>query len=197
MPFTRRTLLSVAVSAIAVPAVAAPVDTRRTERAIGNPAAAATVIECFSLTCPHCANFAQQTLPDLKIRWIATGKLRWVFYDLPTDGIALQAAMVARYLPPDRYEPFINALFATQDRWAYGAGGDAQNALWNTASQSGMDRAAFEKAIADTDLRDWIVGRAVDAEKRWSVDATPSFLVNGKLYTGDMSATEFAKVLGS
>lgn len=196
MPLTRRTLLSVAVAATALPAAAAAIDARRTERAIGNPAAAVTVIECFSLTCPHCAKFAQQTLPELKTRWIAPGKLRWVFYDLPTDGVALQAAVVARYLPPDRYEPFINVLFATQDRWAYGAGGDAQNALWTTASQSGMDRATFEKAIADTDLRDCIVGRALDAEKRWNVDATPSFLVNGRLYTGDMSATEFAKVLG-
>jgi len=36
----------------------------------------------------------------------------------------------------------------------------------------------------------------MDAEKRWNVDATPSFLVNGKLYTGDMSASEFARILG-
>jgi protein-disulfide isomerase len=197
MPIARRTLLSVAFVGIASPIVAAPPDVRRTERAIGNPSAATTVIECFSLTCPHCANFAQQTLPELKTKWIAPGRLRWVFYDFPTDGVALQAAMVARTLPPDHYEPFIDTLFATQDRWAYGAGGDALGALWNTASQSGMDRATFEHAIADTDLRDWIVGRAMDAEKRWNVDATPSFLVNGKLYAGDMSAAEFASILGS
>ncbi len=197
MPLTRRTLLSVAFAGTGLPVVAAPIDERRTERAIGRPSATTTVIECFSLTCPHCANFAQQSLPELKSRWIAPGRVRWVFYDFPTDGVALQAAMVARTLPLDHYEPFINALFATQDRWAYGAGGDAQGALWNTASQSGMDRATFEHAIADADLRDWIVGRAMDAEKRWNVDATPSFLVNGKLYTGDMSAGEFAKLLGT
>jgi protein-disulfide isomerase len=197
MAVTRRALLTVAIVGTTLPVAAAPADTRMTERAIGSRSARATVIECFSLTCPHCANFAQETLPDLTANLIAKGKLRWVFYDLPTDGVALQAAMVARTLPPDRYEPFIDLLFATQGRWAYGAGGEARDALWNAASQFGMDRATFDRAIADNDLRTWIVGRAMDAEKRWNVAATPSFLVNGKLYEGNMSAAEFAKLLGS
>ncbi len=53
------------------------------------------------------------------------------------------------------------------------------------------------RAVADNDLRKRIAGRAMDAEKRWNVAATPSFLVNGKLYEGDMSAAGFAKLLGS
>jgi Thioredoxin len=53
------------------------------------------------------------------------------------------------------------------------------------------------RAVADNDLRKRIAGRAMDAEKRWDVAATPSFLVNGKLYEGDMSAAGFAKLLGS
>jgi protein-disulfide isomerase len=59
-----------------------------------------------------------------------------------------------------------------------------------------MDRATFDRALADTGLQDWIVGRARDAESRWHVDATPSFVINGKLYTGAMSAGEFAIILG-
>jgi protein-disulfide isomerase len=194
MPILRRTLLSVALTGAALPAVAATVDASRTERSLGSPGARQTVIECFSLTCPHCANFAQETLPDLKARWIAPGKLRWVFYDFPGDRAALQAAMVARSLPPDRYEQFIDVLLATQDRWAYASSSDA---LWQTAGQAGMDRTTFDQAIADTELRDWIVRRAMDAETRWHVAATPSFLVNGKLYEGDMSAAEFAGILAS
>jgi protein-disulfide isomerase len=171
MPIHRRTLLSVALAATSLPA-AATGDASRTERALGNPRAGLTVTECFSLTCPHCANFAQQTLPELKAKWIEPGKLRWVFYDFPTDMTALQAAMVARYLPPERYEPFINALFASQGRWAYASSGAPED-----------------------ELR--ILARAMDAEKRWNVDATPSFLVNGKLYEGAMSASEFASILAS
>jgi protein-disulfide isomerase len=196
MPIHRRTLLSVALAATSLPA-AATGDASRTERALGNPRAGLTVTECFSLTCPHCANFAQQTLPELKAKWIEPGKLRWVFYDFPTDMTALQAAMVARYLPPERYEPFINALFASQGRWAYASSGAPEDELRKIANAAGMERKTFDQASADTALRDWILARAMDAEKRWNVDATPSFLVNGKLYEGAMSASEFASILAS
>ena len=162
---------------------------------MGSPQAKLTAIECFSLTCPHCAAFALQSLPELKTKWIDTGKLRWVFYDFPTDIAALQAAMVARYLPPERYERFIDTLFADQDRWVFGAG-SVPDALWPLAGDAGMDRATFDRALADDGLRDWIVDRARDAQARWHVDATPSFVINGKHYAGAMSASEFAVILG-
>ena len=180
MAILRRTLLSVA---LALPALAAPADAVRAERGIGSQEARLTSIECFSLTCPHCADFALESLPELKAKWIAPGKLRWVFYDFPTDKAALQAAMVARYLPPERYERFIDTLFASQDRWVFGAG-SVPDALWPLAKDAGMDRATFERALADDALQDWIVGQALAAQKRWNVDATPSFVINGKALRG-------------
>ena len=192
----RRTLLSVAFWLTAGGALAAPLDVREAERAIGNQDAPHSVVEWFSLTCPHCAAFAKETLPELKDKFVTPGKLRWAFCDYPTDGLALQAAMVARCLPIRRYEPFIETLFGNQAHWAYGSG-NPTDALWLLASDSGMDRTMFDRAVADTGLRDWIVSRAMDAEARWSIDATPSFLVNGKLYTGAMSAAEFSTILAS
>ena len=190
MPIARRTLLSVAFS------LAAPLDARQAERSIGNPRAPRTVVEWFSLTCPHCAAFSLEALPELKAKFIGPGKARWVFYDYPTDGLALRAAVVARYLPAAKYADFIDALFVSQASWAYGSG-NPTDALWLKASDSGMDRATFDRAVADTQLRDWIVSRAMDAEARWNIDATPSFLVDGKLYTGAMSAAEFSSILAS
>jgi protein-disulfide isomerase len=196
MPIERRALLSVAFAGAAEAALAAPSVTREGDRAIGNPAARHTVIECFSLTCPHCAAFALDSLPAIKARWIAPGRLRWVFYDFPTDGAALLAAMVARSFPPEQYESFINRLFANQAAWAYQAT-TPTDGLWLQASDAGMDRTTFDHAIADTHLRDWIVSRATDAQRQWNVDATPGFLIDGKLYEGAMSADAFSQILGS
>ncbi len=153
-------------------------------------------VEYFSLTCPHCADFALRSLPEIKAKWVVPGRLRWVFYDFPTDKAALQAAMVARYLPPERYGRFVDTLFANQDRWVFGAGSVA-DALWPFAGDAGMERTTFDEALADTGLQDWIVGRALDAESQWHVDATPSFVINGKLYKGAMSPGEFAIILAS
>ena len=195
MVSTRRAVLSLVVGGAVPAAFAAPPDPRETERAVGSPDAPHSVVECFSLTCPHCADFARESFPAIRSKWIDPGRLRWLFYDFPTDRAALLAAMVARSLPPDHYVPFIGNLFASQASWAYGKGSVA-DALWLRAGDAGMDRASFDKAIGDTHLRDWIVSRAMDAQTRWKVDATPGFVIDGKLYEGAMSADAFSKLLG-
>lgn len=165
------------------------------ERSLGSPQAPQTAAEFFSLTCPHCAAFAREALPEIRAKWITSGRLRWVFRDFPTDRRALQAAAVARYLPADRYDHFIDTLFASQQRWAYTE--DGLTVLWLLASDAGMERETFGQALVDTALRDWIVGQAMEAESRWHVSATPSFLIGGRLYEGAMPASEFARILAS
>ncbi|HSU06386.1 MAG TPA: DsbA family protein [Acetobacteraceae bacterium] len=166
-----------------------------TERALGSPQAKNRVSEWFSLTCTHCARFAQETFPQIRKDLIDTGKVIWVFEDFPLDRVALQAAMVARALPPDRYEPFIMALFASQDRWAFAQGVDSTKELWNMAALAGMNRPTFEAAIGDSALQSWILAQQNNAEKKYQIDATPSFVVNGKKYSGEMSYSDFVKLL--
>ena len=167
----------------------------RSERFIGRPDAKVTVGEYFSLTCTHCAAFAQETFPEIKKKLIDSGELRWVYHDYPLDQVALTAAMVARYLPVDRYEPFVNALFASQDRWAFGRGTDPTDELWKIAGLAGMSRATFDKAIADTGLRDWIVQQQKADTETWKIDSTPSFVINNQKYAGEMSYDAFRKLI--
>ena len=195
----RRTLLALVASGSAaglLPRGArAAEDGPRAERFIGSPDAKTVVGEYFSLTCTHCAAFAQQTMPKIKAELIDTGKVRWVFHDFPLDQVALTAAMVARYLPVDRYEPFVNALFASQDRWAFARGVNSNEELAKMAALAGMSRATFDKAVADTDLRNWILKQQDEDQKKWNVDSTPSFVVDGKKYAGEMSFEAFRKLL--
>ena len=194
---TRRfTLTLVAAGSFALAArIVAAEDARKAERAVGNPEAKTTIGEYFSLTCTHCAAFAVTTMPDIHRQLIESGKVRWVYHDFPLDQVALTAAMVARYLPVDRYEPFINALFASQDRWAFNRAANTTEELWKTAALAGMSRDTFDKAIADTDLRTWILQQQQDAQKQWNIDSTPSFVVNGKKYSGEMSFDAFSKLV--
>ena len=165
------------------------------ERFIGAPDAKTTVIEFFSLTCSHCAAFATGAMPRIKKELVETGKVRWVFHDYPLDQIALLAAQVARYLPVNRYEPFIDALLSTQDRWAFARGIDNTQEIWKTAALAGMSRPTFDKAIADTALRDWIVKQQQADTDTWKIDATPSFVINGKKYSGEMNFESFSKLV--
>lgn len=168
---------------------------QRAERSVGKPEAKVTVTEFFSLTCGHCAAFARTVLPDVKQKLIDTGKLRLVYWDYPLDQLALMAAMVARHLPPERYEPFVLALLSTQDRWAFNRGANPTEELWKMAALAGMSKQGFDAAIADNALRDWILTQARSAQEKWRVDATPSFVVNGQKLPSGPTLETFQKLV--
>src|SRR4051812_42074292 len=135
MPISRRIVLSLAGSAVILGAQApAPAsqsdDQRKTPRTLGNAGAKVTVAEYFSMTCTHCAAFARGSMPAVEKDLILPGKVRFVFHDFPLDQVALTAAMVARYLPPERYYPFVNALLSSQDRWAFARGVNSTEEIW-------------------------------------------------------------------
>lgn len=179
MQVSRRTLLAV-VPTLAIPGLArAAGDAGTAERSLGAADAPVTATEFYSLTCPHCAAFVRETLPRVQSELIDTGKLRLVFWDFPLDQMALTAAMVARALPPDRYEPFTGALLATQDRWAFARGVNFTEELAKMAALAGLPRPAFNRAIADTGLKNWILERRQYAQKTYGIDSTPSFVFNG------------------
>jgi protein-disulfide isomerase len=165
-------------------------------RFIGAPTAPVTVEEFFSLTCTHCAHFSNTTMPDVQTKLVNTGKLRIVYHDFPLDAVALEAAMIARYLPPAEYFPFCSALFASQDTWAFAPGINYTDQLWKMAALAGMSRATFDRAIADTALKTWIQTQQVADEKMYKIEATPTFLINGKAQAGDMSYDEFVAAIG-
>lgn len=197
MPILRRSLLSLVAASPFLPNVARAADAidPRAERFVGKPDAKTAVHEYFSLTCTHCAAFAKETMPQVQKNLIDTGAVRWVFHDYPLDQVALQASMVARYLPVDRYEPFINALFATQMRWAFSRGANTTDELWKMAALAGMSRPTFDQAIADTGLRDWIIAQQKADTDRWKIDSTPSFVINGQKYAGEMNYDAFRKLI--
>ena len=219
MTLSRRSILTVAGGAVAVGALgylglrrftpAAPSasaqpptptatpagDQRKTERTLGDPAAKVTVLEFFSLTCTHCAAFARGSMPDIEKNLIEPGKVRFVFHDFPLDQVALTAAMVARTLPPPQYYPFVSALFANQDRWAFARGINTTEEIWKLAALAGMARATFDQAIADTDLRSWILAQQQADQDRWKIDSTPSFVINGQKTAGEMSYDAFRKLV--
>ena len=63
--------------------------------ALGDPEAPLTLVEFSDYQCPYCARFAYTTLPALKAEYIDTGKLRYVFRDLPLDRTHPEARQAA------------------------------------------------------------------------------------------------------
>ena len=165
------------------------------DRVLGNPAAPITIIEYASLTCPHCAHFATDVLPELKKEWIDTGKAKLVLRDFPLDGPALRAAMIARCAPPDRFYAFAETFFASQDKWATTK--DYLEALARLAKLGGMGKDEFEACLKNTTLENRIVEQRLVASQELDVNSTPTFFINGSKFSGAPTAEEFNKVLSN
>jgi protein-disulfide isomerase len=176
----------------AAQAILAP---HKSDRILGNPNAPITIIEYASMSCPHCAHFDQEVLPAIKKKWIDTGKAKLILRDFPLDEPALKGAMLARCAPPDRFYPFVTALFADQAQWVLAP--NYQKALVRMAELGGINAKTAEACLSNKTLEDTIAEERLVAAKDLGVDATPTFFVNGKKFTGEPSVAAFNRLLSS
>jgi protein-disulfide isomerase len=190
-------LVGVAAAAAALPAQAQTIDLESAlaQRAIGPANAPITVIEYFSMTCPHCATFHVQTLPRVKQELVDPGRLRMIFRDFPLDRVALAAAMVARALPPASYVDFLDVLMRTQSQWATSR--DPVGEIAKLASMAGMSRATFDAALGSEALQRGVLQERLVGEQQDRVEGTPTFIAStGRRASGGISFDRFLELAG-
>jgi protein-disulfide isomerase len=164
------------------------------EQAIGQASAPVTIIEYASMTCPHCAHFHETTYPELKKRYIDTGKVRFIFREFPLDSVAATAFMVARCADKDKFFPLIEAMFQQQNTWAVGPPASPLPGLLSIAKQTGMTEEAFNACLKNQTVLDGIKWTA-DNGNDLGVQSTPSFFINGKLYAGALTIEQIEKAV--
>ena len=163
------------------------------EQVLGDPAAPVTIIEYASLTCPHCAEFHEQTLPGLRERYIDEGKVRLVYRDFPLDQRALDAAAVAHCADPADYFKFLGALFKNQSSWANAQ--DHVAARVTLAKLGGLPEERVRACLADQALLDRILQERLAGQNEHDVRSTPSFVIGGETYAGNRSVDDFAEII--
>lgn len=177
----------------ALPALADEGELFDDDRILGAADAPVTIIEYSSLTCPHCAAFHKNTLPQVKKDWIEAGKARLVYRHFPLDQLALRAAAVANCFDGKRHFSFLDAMFASQPRWTRSE--DPLADLAQLAKLAGMGQEQFDSCAADEAEFDKIIERRADGEATYDVNSTPTLIVNGEKVRGSVSYEDFAKIL--
>lgn len=147
---------------------------------LGRPDAPVTLVEFSDYQCPFCQKFFATTLPALKLEYIDTGKLRYVFRDFPLEMHAqARKAAEAAYCAGEqgKYWDMHDVLFQNQRALAppqlaeHARGVGVDGAEFDECLSSGRHAARVERGLAD--------GAAV------GVQGTPTFVV-GKTKAGDV-----------
>ena len=152
---------------------------------LGPDDAPVTIVEYASMTCPHCAHFHETTLPALKEKYIDTGKVRFILREFPFDPRAAAAIMLARCAPEAQFFPMVDVLFKQQRTWATAA--DGREALLQIARLAGFTQESFEACLTNQKLLDDVNAVRTKVANEFGVQSTPTFIINGKRYPGNMS----------
>ena len=166
---------------------------REGEIVTGKAEAPVTVIEYASLSCPHCAHFQENVYPGIKKNFLDTGKAKFVFRHFPLNEPAMNAAQLIECVGGEQRKIMVNALFASQKDWAFDK--DFKDKIKNYAALNGMDTAGFTSCMADKSIEQRILGIRTEAAKVLGIEHTPTLIIQGELYKGELSAEAVSEAL--
>lgn len=174
----RRALLALAAVAVATPVLARELPAvTGSDRVLGRADAPVTVVEYASLTCIHCAAWHTGVLPAFKAQYIDTGKVRFVYRDLPTPpaDVAATGAALARCAAPERFFAVIDVLMHNQAMIRADVG------PWYDAgvAASGRTLQQIETCVAAPATMENLRA-GIEGGRAAGVAGTPTFFVNGQ-----------------
>ena len=166
---------------------------------MGNKDAPLTMVEFTDYQCGFCQRFHLETFPEIKKKYIDTGKLRFVSRDLPLDfhSNAFHAAEAARCAGDQgQFWLMRNTLVANASKLA-------AEQIQGYAKALNLDLAAFRSCM-ETGKHSEAIRKDVALAASLRIDGTPSFVigkstpegVSGTLVVGALPFDAFEEKLG-
>jgi protein-disulfide isomerase len=156
---------------------------------LGSATAPITIVEYSSLTCPHCAAFAENVFSMLQSKYIDTGKVRFVSREFPLDVKAAAASMLARCAAKGDAAKFFDVtrmLFRRQQELVE----HTTATLTDIGAKFDMKQLDVESCVKDDATLDKLQADQNFAYGTLKVEATPTFFINGEKVKGAISFEE-------
>ena len=167
---------------------------------MGNPDAPIKLVEFGSMTCSHCAEFAEKGMPALKSKYIATGKVSLEFRNFVRDPFDLTASLLARCGGEGPFFALTEQIFAAQPQWIASAqtpaaqqklqGANQDNMFKLAAEATGLDQFVRQRGIsadkaaaclADKATAEKLAKGVEEASGKYKISGTPTFLINDEV----------------
>jgi len=149
----------------------------------GNPNAPVTIVEYSDFQCPFCLRFFQQTLPLIEKNYIDTGKIKFVYKDLPLDSLHpnARAAHIAAECADEqgKFWKYHDVLFKKQPQWSSLASSELQNKFTEFATDMGLKAAKFKSCMQSPNIADEVNKDTLEAAS-YGATGTPTFFIGNE-----------------
>jgi protein-disulfide isomerase len=162
------------------------------ELTVGEPSGV-PIVEYGSLTCPHCATFSREIFPELKKDYIDTGKVRFIFREFSRNPLDVAAFVLARCIGDDKAFAAIDLLFSQQDKWAFVD--KPLEPLIAAMRPAGLTHDQAMACLKDQKKADAMVAVGKRATDEIKMTGTPTFIIGGKVYGGELSIDQLKAIL--
>tara|TARA_B110000858_G_C17619638_1_gene388379 strand:- start:43 stop:681 length:639 start_codon:yes stop_codon:yes gene_type:complete len=161
---------------------------------------AVDIIEFSSFTCSHCRDFHNDTLPIIKDSKIISD-INYYIIDFPLDYFAFYASRISSCVGNTR-STFTDIVYDQQEEWKnlYKSSDpesqfEVEDTLINYAVQLGHSKKELLKCIEDEEMQNSLLGKQIEAQERFKIESTPTFLISGEKVLGNQPGSKFIEII--
>ena len=169
-------------------------DTQNNLIVLGNDQAPIKIKIFSSLTCPHCADFHIKVVPKLKREYIESGKAQLIFIDFPLDQAAFNASKLLHCSDKNIQIKLLDRIYEKQNEWIAGTDiNEINDNLKKIVKNLGISPVQFDKCLIDEDISDKILNGRINAHQKYTINATPTIVINEEKLEGSASFKNIEK----
>lgn len=151
-------------------------------------------IEYFSPTCPHCAYYNKEILPQIKQKYVDTNKITYIVREFIGNKLDLDAAILARCAnSKEGFFKFVDVLLAQQDNWSTNK--NYRETLTNIGQLGGISAERYQECLSNEKLSAALLANTKLAATSPKFVGTPAFFINGVQFTGRYSVDGISRAI--
>ncbi len=161
---------------------------------VGNKNAKVEIKIYSSFTCPHCANLHKNTYPKLVNEYVNKNLLKITLVDFPLDIAALNASKIVRCSTKESSILLIDEIYKNQNNWSVGNKIEEVNKkLFLIANKFNLSNEKLTNCLQDQKLEDKILNDRINGQKKYSINSTPTIIINEKKFEGNLTFENLSK----
>ena len=120
--------------------------------------------------------------------------MQLIFIDFPLDQVSFNASKLLHCLDKKKQIEFLDIIYETQQKWTNGSDiNDINKNLKKIVKNLGISSSQFDRCLIDQAISDKILNGRINANQKYSINSTPTIVINEKKLEGSASFKNIKK----